>query len=521
MRKIPPKLAINYQALVFWAVFVVACAVRLIAFGEIPADINQDEAMTGYDAFSLLKTGADSWGVTHPIYLIGWGSGTSILYALLAKLSFYLFGVSVWALRLPQALMSILSCYVFYRLLRIFCDKKTALVGFFLISIMPWSVMSARWGLDANIAPTFCLLGFYFYCRAVKKPIYLGLSTIFYALTMYAYAGFWVFVGVIVLLQWGYLWFYRQNAHGYILSSVVLFVLLNLPLLVLVLVNYGVVAEYRSAWLSVPKLLLWRGQEVGLNHFAFKLTMLFNVLIMQDDGWLSNMIPAYGGFYLFTPLFMFIGLWNLIKKAKADILHKQFSFALCIIGQIVIGLMYAVCVYAFSNRVSFLFMPLLIAATWGIMSLKPFKWVWRLVLMVYVWCFMLFAHTYFTKYNEMLAESHEFSFSYGLQDALQRAEQLHQQTGADIYLLEERYAYAKVLFLNQVNPYLYQQTVSWLEYPNAFMQAKDFLYYHFMWNVDFDTLQSGQIYIVPKNRFQFFVNDSYALYGNYVVSYKK
>ena len=520
VKKLKRNPTINYHSIIFWMIFIVACAVRLAAFGKIPADINQDEAMTGYDALSLLLTGADSWGISHPVYLTGWGSGTSILYALLAKFSFYLFDVSIWALRLPQAVMSILSCYIFYRLLRIFYDRKTSLTGFFLISIIPWSVMNARWGLDGNIATAFWLLGFYFYCRAIKKPVYLGLSAIFYALTMYAYAGFWVFVVITFIGQWWYLWwFVDKKTQKAVFLSAMLFAVLNLPLLWLILVNYGVVEAYNSAWISVPKLLVWRGQEIGSDDFYFKLTMLFNVLIKQNDGWLSNMIPSYGLFYLFTPVVMLIGIVKLIKKAKVDLSCKKFSFSLCVMGQIAVGLIYASCIYAFSNRMSFLFMPLMIAATLGIMALKPVKMMWWSVIAIYLGSFGFFAHTYFMRYNEMLATDYHYRFSYGLKEALAKAEQIHQKTGATIYLLEEPYIYAKVLFLNKINPYLYRKTVQWYEYPNAFMQAMSFLYYHFIWSADFNQLPGGHIYIAHTDKRPYFKPDTYQVYGNYIVAY--
>lgn len=520
MQNLKKKSTIDYQSIVFWMIFMLACAVRFALFGKIPADINQDEAMTGYDALSLLLTGADSWGITHPVYLTGWGSGTSILYALLAKLSFYLFDISLWALRLPQAIMSILSCYVFYRLLRIFYDKKTALTGFFLISIIPWSVMNARWGLDGNLATAFGLCGFYFYCRAIKKPFYLVLSAIFYALTMYAYAGFWVFIGITFIAQWGYLWWlFDKKTRQTVFLSALLFVVMNIPLIWFILVNYGVVEEYRSAWFSVPKMIVWRGQEIGFDNFYFKLVMLFNVLIKQNDGWLSNMIPGYGLFYLFTPIFMLAGIVMLIRKAKTDVSAKKFSFALCVLGQIAVGLIYALCIYAFSNRVSFLFIPLMIAAILGIMTLKSAKLIWWLVIAVYLGSFCLFAHTYFTRYNKMLAANYEYGFSFGLQKALARAEQLHQQNGADIYVLEEPYTYAKVLFLSKVNPYQYRQTVEWYDYPNAYMQAKNFLYYQFVRSADVNQLTQGRIYIAHTDKIPYFKSDRYRVYGNYIVAY--
>lgn len=515
------KNSCNWYQILFWSILALACAVRFAMFGEIPQVIHQDEAMTGYEAFSLFLSGADSRGVMAPVYLTAWGSGTSVLYAWLAKLCFMAFGVSVWALRLPQVIISVLGCYVFYRLLRIIFDKKTALFGFFLMSIMPWSVMSGRWGLDANIAPTFCLLGFYFYCRAIKQIRYLYLSALFYALTMYAYAAYWLFLLVILPLLWGYfLWSLGKRVRLTTIMSAVLCAVLVLPLLLLVLVNSGVIGEIRTPYLSVPKMLFWRGGEVSFDDLLFKMTILFNILIKQNDGWLTNMVPQYGLFYLFTPILMLLGGGRLVQKVRQDWRQRQFSFALLILGQIIVGLIYAALLYSFSNRISFLFVPLMIAAVFGARALMPYKRIFYAVTAAYLVSFICFVKMYFTRYNEMLAENYSYSFSYGIEEALAKAENLHQKYGYDIYFLEEPYLYAKVLFLSQVSPEEYRQTVQWYNYPDAFLQARSFLYYHFESTADFGQLKERAVYVVHKNRYLYFSDVPYKVYGNYIVVVK-
>lgn len=513
----------DFKIITFWVIMLGAFIVRFWGLGDIPLGINQDEALSGYDAFCLLMTGADHWGISNPIYLMGWGSGTSVLYALLAKISFYIFDADVWALRLPQAIMGAISCYVFYLTLKLFYDKATAIVGLFLFSIMPWAVMNSRWGLDANVAPWFWLLGFYFYCRAVKDIRYLFISAVFYALTMYAYAGFWLFMAVTTPLEWGYLLWLKRNKETFIncVLSGGLWVLLIMPLIWFFLVNLGGVPEYMSNFFSVPKLLFWRGGEVGLDDFKTKFNMFSNLLFYQNDGWLANMIPRYGLFYMFSPALMLVGLVCMSARAKKDVMMKKFSFDLVIICLIVIGLLHAVCVYGFSNRVNFLFVPLMISLTIGVASLRRIKKLFYGVMAAYLICFGCFIKTYFKDYNLMLSKHYLFSFSYGLKDALLDAEEIHAKEGADIYLLEELYAYSKVLFYSKVNPYAYQRTVRWYDYPNAFVQAKDFLYYHFVWTQNYEQLEAGKIYIAHNDKKAYFKDLPYREYGNYIVAFKR
>ena len=92
--------------------------IRAYGIGSIPAGLNQDEAFAGYEAFSLLNYGVDSAGYRNPCYFVSWGSGMNVLESYLAIPFMKLFGPSVITLRLPQLLLSCISLFVFYLLLK-------------------------------------------------------------------------------------------------------------------------------------------------------------------------------------------------------------------------------------------------------------------------------------------------------------------------------------------------------------------------------------------------------------------
>ena len=52
---------------------LIGVAVRLWQLGGMPCGLNQDEAYAGYEAYSMLTYGVDSWGYTNPCYFISWG----------------------------------------------------------------------------------------------------------------------------------------------------------------------------------------------------------------------------------------------------------------------------------------------------------------------------------------------------------------------------------------------------------------------------------------------------------------
>src|SRR6266540_3282982 len=80
---------------------LVGFVLRAWQFGAIPPGLNQDEASTAYDAFSLVHYGVDRHGFRLPVVLVSWGSGMYALAAYVEAPFIRLFGLSVWSARLP------------------------------------------------------------------------------------------------------------------------------------------------------------------------------------------------------------------------------------------------------------------------------------------------------------------------------------------------------------------------------------------------------------------------------------
>lgn len=187
-----------------WAVFavlVIGFAARLIALGEYPAGFNQDEASAAYDAYSILKTGYDRNGQFLPVHLIAWGSGQNALYSYLSMPFLAVFGLDVWAFRLPMALVGCLSLFAFWRLLLVMTERKTALAGLALLAVCPWHIMKSRWALESNLFPDLILFASLFLVIGLQRdrlpPFLAGCGML--GLSSYAYGTSYLFLPVFVL----------------------------------------------------------------------------------------------------------------------------------------------------------------------------------------------------------------------------------------------------------------------------------------------------------------------------------
>ena len=95
--------------IIFAIIFLVAVFIRVWQFGKIPGGINQDEAFSGYEAYSLLNYGKDSSGYANPVYFEAWGSGMNALNSYLMMPFIAIFGLKVWAIRIPQCIVACLT----------------------------------------------------------------------------------------------------------------------------------------------------------------------------------------------------------------------------------------------------------------------------------------------------------------------------------------------------------------------------------------------------------------------------
>lgn len=144
--------------------FLIAVLLRALFLDRVPGNgaLNQDEALAGYEAWSLLNYGMDSEGYTNPIYFVAWGSGMNVLESYLMIPFIKWLGLTNLAIRLPSSIMGCVTVVVFYVIARKdkrYSDGVFPLVCLVGIAIIPWGIMASRWALESNLFPVFLLIG--------------------------------------------------------------------------------------------------------------------------------------------------------------------------------------------------------------------------------------------------------------------------------------------------------------------------------------------------------------------------
>ena len=147
----------NIFSILAIVVLFFGCFIRLIYIDKYPVGLNQDEASSAYEAWSILNFGIDRNGQSFPVQFISWGSGQNVLYSYLMIPFISIFGLNTLSIRLPMALIGCISLVVFYYFMKSAFGDKKAVLFLFIFSIFPWHLMKSRWGLESNIFPDLIL----------------------------------------------------------------------------------------------------------------------------------------------------------------------------------------------------------------------------------------------------------------------------------------------------------------------------------------------------------------------------
>lgn len=467
----------NYYRLLFIVLMAVGIAVRAIGFGVIPGDINQDEAFAGYEAFSMLHYGVDSAGYRFPVYLYTWGSGMSALNTYLMMPFMAIFGPQIWVIRTPQLIVSCLTLWVVYLLIKRMYNEKAALFSMFLLVICPWHITMSRWGLDANLAPGFLIFALYFFVRGLDNSKFLMVSALMYGLSLYCYATIWAVVPFIVLIEFLYGVYVRKiHIDKYVIFSILILGVIALPLILFLLVNMGVINEIRLPFLSIPKLLCMRSGEMGLSDIVTRAKNVWHLMKIQTDNIDYDGTAEYGIYYAGTLSFFMLGTYYCVRTCLKKIFKREYTPEFLLLLQVAGGILLGLLLTRTNiYRNNILFIPMVLVAALGIYYLFKLINLKELVfpILYYLIMFVGFVHYYFTEYNELM----DYLFCRGLQSAVQEAVSYD----GPIYY-SRGIEHSRILFLAQESVWDFMDTVEYYMYPHPYLEAKSFGRY----NCDFD-----------------------------------
>lgn len=163
------------------ALMLLAGALRFYLLGAWPPGLYHDEAYNGLDALRVL-------GGEHPLYFAA-NHGREPLFIYLIALSLDWLGRSVYALRLPAAVLGTLLIPAAYWMARQLFDRRVGLLTAALVAVTVWPLHLSLIGFRAGALPLFIALAIGAGVQAYRsgRAVHWIIAGIFYGLSFYTY----------------------------------------------------------------------------------------------------------------------------------------------------------------------------------------------------------------------------------------------------------------------------------------------------------------------------------------------
>lgn len=483
--------------ILFGLILLGAVLIRLYSLNSIPPGINRDEGSIGYTAYSLLKTGKDEYGRMFPISFQSFGDWKLPFYIYTTVLTVSLFGLSEFAVRIPSALFGISTVVLVYFFAKELYNRHVALITMALLAISPWHIHLSRVESESNTAVFFTTLGALFFFKSrKKKPFFLALSVLCFALTYFIYAGNHIFTTLLLV---GFVWIFLreiQNNPWKKIASIVFVALVGFILYNTFfeasktkLSGIGIFGDPSiiHAKIEIPRLehtdpsglwsrLVHNRAVFGTERFVQNYLNAFspNFLFIQGGTNGAHNIQNAGNMHLVESIFLLMGVGYLLinKKRKEDKLILWWFFIAPIAVSITKDAPH-------TNRMFVIFpvLPLMVGmGVYWLFFKSTILGKWKKVIglttfLLFVFSLFLYIDRYFIHFPRNEAQN----WGIGYKELVRIFNERENQTKQVIITNPEYSHYIFLLFYDQYDPSAYQASA--VRYPStedAFVHVKGY-----------------------------------------------
>lgn len=298
-----PRHSSRHWKLTLAGILLVAALLRIPFLGDNPYGLYCDEACAGYDAYALMTTAADRSSTFLPLYTRSFQVFPEAIYQYLSIPAIALFGLNEFTVRLPAAIIGILSVLAFFFFVREREGSYAALIAALLLALSPWHVHFSRIGLWPIIFPLSIILALYAFFKSLSQPRLFWLTGALFLFSMLSYQAARLFVPLMLLglglLYWRELWAQRRI----VLPVCLVGLLALLPLVQFWLSPAGMV---RASGLVAPE-----PGTILKNYVAY---FSPDFLFLRGDSNLRQHTGQMGQLYLFEALTLPVGLLVLLRR---------------------------------------------------------------------------------------------------------------------------------------------------------------------------------------------------------------
>lgn len=476
------KKIFGTKQIILIIILTIAAFFRLWNLGSVPPSVSIDEASIGYNAYSVLKAGGDEYGelpiLSHRAY-DDWRRAT---YLYLTSPFIALFGLNAVSIRLPAAILSIITVWATYNIVLSLFSKnsafspKIALTTAFLLAISPWHIYISRLGHESNTYLSFFVIGVLFFLQGEKNKSKsrLLLSVLFFAMSLVSYYAGQVFIPLFVVSLF---FIFRKSLLSIFGFSKKTFVILFIFFILLIPIFRGVFSQdalirFQGTSIFRPE-AHWQRQELQkelrikaienkdiiariLNSkylFPFQVFKEGYTSHFRPEWLISNSlaepfkIPRMGLLYAWEIPLIIIGIIFLFFNSMIDSREKKLIFSWFFLSP----LPAAIATQAPHAMRSYSFLPIwqIFAAVGLVYLFHKLKKLNIVILFAFVFCALINLSALYKNYFIVFPWEQSASFHYALSKTIP-------------YVLSQQNKYRKVVFSNTEN--LYQSYMLFLYY---------------------------------------------------------
>ena len=484
--------------------------------------LNMDEAMVGVNANSLGKYGKDIVLNRWPMYLYAWGSGMNILYPLIVIPFVKILGLTVFSVRLPIVLLSIVAIvYTNIVLAKVKESKSFILILNYCFFLIPFTIRINQLAIESMLLPIlliFLIDTFYLFSNNPKLCYILQISVLI-SLIAYSYSGYWVLLIIFTPLFYLYLIRYRKMTRWGIIGIMVN-VITCLPILLFVINNYVLKRNINLFGMTIPYLKTSRAGQFVFSDGGNKLKAIIdngvnalNLLNNGNDGLIWFSTPGENSLLVGLILFSMVGFIVVIKSStQLDLLSLFLGIS---------SILLIILVRATLTHLNGVIIVLLYFSARGIDVLLQnnyfsYGFICFSIIFTFVFLYSFYYQNNSIIINDFDSNSNVCSKDYG--KAIQFAKKLN--VNEQHYILSNRRCqYIYYLFYTGMSPYQFNKQKG----QELFTNGSDINSYRRIgkWYFDFSNLNKlnkNSVYIIPNDiKINDISNFKKKIFGEYTV----
>lgn len=430
------------------AIVIIGFLLRVWRLSDVPPSLNWDEVSHGFNAYSILKTGADEWGKTFPIANFrAYGDYPLPLNLYLTIPFIKILGLSAFSIRLPHAILGTLTIVAAYFLSWGITKKRgLALLTSLFVALDPWFFFPSRFVLQSNLSVFLLTAGAALFVSGIAscRKYLLFFSFFAFGLTLFAYHTTRIFTPLFLL---GLFTIYKSELARFLKENRVWSAASMLVLLVFFVpvpfILRSPEARARANWVfildqgAVNKIISSRQQSrlpPQMSRFVYNRPVYFvekfaqnyveyfspQFLFLKGGTQYQFSVPGWGLLYAVNLPFFYLGLFVFLKRALAREKNYQLALLWLILAPIPASITNES--YTVLRATAMLPIPEVLSAIGLLWAGQFIGKKWRLIAIVsYSIILFGFVEKYLFNYFYIYRANYSWAWQYGYQAAVDYA----------------------------------------------------------------------------------------------------